>query len=178
MNTLTPQPPAPPEKTENKPLVIYGGPFYDGKGNIYEDGAVFVSKGKVVSAGTEESVFAKIPKTVDIEVYDTLGCIIVPGLINLHHHFYRSFAAGLPLYNPNNTTAIYHEQFWWKYEQCLDDEMVQLATLVSILNAIKAGVTTIFDLHSSPLALSKILENMASVISRAGIQAGRKPEFH
>jgi len=171
MTTLFPEEPVSPEKAEAKPIAIYGGPLYDGNGNIYEDGAVFVSKGKVVSAGTEDSVFAKIPKTVDIEVYDTLGCIIFPGLINLQHHFYRSFALGLPFYNPINKTAAQLEHFWWKYNQCLDDEMVQLATFVSVLNSIKTGVTTLFDMQSSPLAISKILKNIASAVSRSGIQA-------
>jgi len=171
MNTLIPEPPVLPEKTEAKPIVIYGGALYDGKGTIYEDGAVFISKGEVVTAGTEESVFAQISKTVDIEVYDTLGCVIFPGLINLHHHFSRSFALGLPFYNPNNENSSQLENFWWKYDQYLDDDMVQLATLVSILNSIKTGVTTVFDLHSSPLAISNIMENIASVVTRSGIQA-------
>lgn len=177
MNTLFPEAPVSPEKTEAKPIVIYGGPLYDGNGNIYEDGAVFVSKGRVVTAGTEESVFAQIPKTVDIEVYDTLGCIIFPGLINLQHHFYKSFALGLPFYNPNSRNAAQLENFWWKYDQCLDDEMVQLATLVSVLNSIKTGGTTLFDMHSSPLAISKILKSIASTVSRSGIQAALSYEI-
>ncbi|MDO9548452.1 MAG: amidohydrolase family protein [Candidatus Marinimicrobia bacterium] len=171
MNTIPPELPTSPEKSEARPIVIYGGPLYNGKGNIYEDGAVFISKGKVVAAGTEESVFAHIPKTVDIEVYDTLGCVIFPGLINLHHHFSRSFALGLPSYNPNNGSSAQLENFGWKYDLCLDDDMVQLATLVGILNSIKTGITTVFDLHSSPLAISKILENIESLVSRSGIQA-------
>ena len=171
MNTLIPEAPVIPEKKDSKPIVIYGGPLFDGKETLYEDGAVYISKDKVVVAGTEESVFSQIPKTVDIEVYDTLGCVIVPGLIDLHHHFSRSFALGLPLYNPNNTSASQLEHFWWKYEQCLDDDTVQLATLVSLLNSIKSGVTTVFDLHSSPLAISSIMENVASVVTRSGIQA-------
>lgn len=171
MNTFIPEAPITPEKTGTKPIVVYGGPLYDGKETIYEDGAVYISNGTVVVAGTEESVFAQIPKTVDIEVYDTLGCVIVPGLIDLHHHFSRSFALGLPFYNPNNASAAQLKHFWWKYDQCLDDDTVQLATLVSLLNSIKSGITTVFDLHSSPLAISSILENIASVVTRSGIQA-------
>jgi len=171
MNTFIPETSVTPQKTDTKPIVIYGGPLYDGKGTIYEDGAVYISNGKVIVAGTEEAVFAQIPESADMDVYDTLGCVIFPGLINLHHHFYRSFALGLPLYNPSNASVTHLENFWWKYDQCLDDDTVQLATLISLINSIKSGITSVFDLHSSPLAISSIMENIASVVTRSGIQA-------
>jgi len=35
------------EKVKNKPIVIYGGPLFDGKGNVYKDGAIYVSEENV-----------------------------------------------------------------------------------------------------------------------------------
>ncbi len=160
-----------PRQTEAKPIVIYGGPLYDGNGTVYKDGAVYISRGVAVAVGEEETVFGQIPKSVDMEVYDTLGCVIFPGLINLHHHLYRSFAIGLPAFASAVNSSNESNGFWEKYAQCLDDEIVQLAVLAGILNSIKAGITTIFDLHSSPVVINKILTNIASVISRAEIRA-------
>ena len=171
---MNPNEPGPDHNADNapaKPIVIYGGPLFNGKDTVYPDGAVYIQDGLVVTAGTEESVFGKIPKTVDIEVFDTLGCLIMPGLIDLRSHFYQSLALGLNGFSPNIKTPSNIKNFWSKYDLCLDDEMVQLSALVSILNAIKSGVTTIFDLHSSPLTTTKILDNIASVTARSGIQA-------
>lgn len=163
MNSKTSTAVSATKSSESKPIVIYGGPLFDGSA-VFNDGAVYIRDSLVAAAGDEEYVFSQIPKTVDIEVYDTLGCLITPGLINLRSHFYRSFATGLGFLDNSKT-------FWQKYEQCIDDEMVQLAVLTSILNAVKSGVTTIFDMHSSPPAILKILDNISSVISRSGIQA-------
>lgn len=157
-------------KTTAKPLVIYGGPLWDGQNNIFEDGAVYVSKGKIISAGTEETVFENIPKTVDIEVYDAQGGLILPGFVNLRHSLQRTFGLGLPAYEPNANSLKQMEQFWWKYDQCLDEEMVQLAVLYGMLTAIEQGTTTLFNLHSSPLQISKILNNIASGVTRAGLR--------
>ena len=160
-----------PETAVSKPIAIYGGPLFDGKGSVFEDGAVFVSNGKIVAVGSEESVFNIIPKTVDLEVYDTMGRVIFPGMINLHHHFYRTLAMGLQSFLPSTDVRKHFDQFWWKFDKCLDDEIVQLSALVGVLNSIRAGVTTIFDLHSSPVFVGGILENIASVIKRAEIEA-------
>lgn len=158
------------ERVSTKPLVIYGGPLWDGQNDIFEDGAVYVSKGKIISAGTEETVFDNIPKTVDIEVYDARGGLILPGFVNLRHSLQRTFGLGLPAYDPNANSLRQREQFWWKYDQCLDEEMVQLAVLYGILTAIERGTTTLFNLHSSPLQISKILNNIASGVTRAGLR--------
>ncbi|HCK99188.1 MAG TPA: hypothetical protein DHW42_03670 [Candidatus Marinimicrobia bacterium] len=162
---------APPESTPVKPIVVYGGPLYDGKGGVFTDGAVYISKGKILAVGDETTVFGQIPRTTDMELYDTGGKVIFPGSINLHHHFYRAFAAGLFISQADSNYQEFLKNFWWKFDKCLDDEMVQLSTLFSVLQSIRSGVTSIFDLHSSPVCVHNILENTASVISRAGIRA-------
>lgn len=163
--------PAPPESASVKPVVIYGGPLYNGKGNVFSDGAIYISKGKIIAVGDEGSVFGQIPKNADMELYDTGGKIIFPGLINLHHHSYRAFATGLLTSQADSNYQEFLKNFWWKFDKCLDGEMIQLSTLLTVLQSIRSGVTSIFDLHSSPVCVYNILENMASVVSRAGIRA-------
>lgn len=171
MTPVNPEQAVTSKKTTPKPLVIYGGPLYDGKGNVYADGAVYVSESKIAAAGTEETVFTQIPKSVDIEVYDTRGSLITPGFINLWNHFYRAFGLGLPAYHPNDFSRKQQEHFWWKYDQCLDEDTIQLATLLGIMEAIKQGTTTLFDWHSTPLQISNTLSNIAAVVTRAGFRA-------
>jgi cytosine/adenosine deaminase-related metal-dependent hydrolase len=160
-----------PSPGKIKPIVIYGGPLYNGNGTVYPDGAIYVADGKIMAVGDEETVFGQIPKNVDMEVYDTLGRVIFPGMINLHHRLHRSLALGSPEYLATINSPEQFHQFWWKFEQCLNDEIVQLAVFSGILKAIKSGVTTIFDLHSSPAYVHKSLENIAAAIRRAEIRA-------
>jgi len=159
------------EEVKNKPIVIYGGPLFDGKGNVYKDGAIYVSKKKVKFIGNEEEVFSRIPKNIDMESHDTQGKVIFPGLINLHHHFYSALSKGL---SPIGQVTNFYERlsnFWWKLDKALDIETIQLSALITLLDCIKAGTTTIFDHHASPVNIKGSLENISSVVKRAGIQA-------
>ncbi len=159
------------EKVKNKPIVIYGGPLFDGKGNVYKDGAIYVSEENVKFAGNEEEVFSRIPKNTDMEFYDTQGKVIFPGLINLHHHFYSALSKGL---SPIGRVTNFYERlsnFWWKLDKALDGETIQLSALITLLDCINAGVTTVFDHHSSPANIKGSLENIASVVKKSGIKA-------
>ncbi|PIS30064.1 MAG: chlorohydrolase [Candidatus Marinimicrobia bacterium CG08_land_8_20_14_0_20_45_22] len=159
------------ESKQNKPIIIYGGPLFDGKKDVWEDGCVFVADGKVKLIGSEEEVFEKAPKNIDMEVYNTQGKIIFPGLINLHHHFYSAFSKGLV---PSAPVTNFHERlkyFWWRLDKALDKEIIQLSALASLLDCIRYGVTTVFDHHASPTDVRGSLEVIGSVIKRSGIRA-------
>ncbi len=154
-----------------KPMVIYGGPLFDGENEVYEDGAIFFADGKIISVGNEETVFSAMPRDVEIETYDTRGKVIFPGLINTHHHFYSAFARGLAPLKPIHNFKECLKHLWWQLDQALDPESIQLSTLISLLDSIRHGVTTIFDHHSSPKSIKGSLTNIAAVVERAGIKA-------
>lgn len=153
-----------------RPLIIYNGPLFDGK-NVYEDGAVYVENGKIVEAGDEEEVFKKIPRRMDMDFYDARGRVIFPGITNLHNHFYTVLSHGLMPGRKLLDLKTNLESFWWKFDASLTPEIVQISALVSLLESIRHGVTTIFDHHSSPSSISNILEVIASVVKRSGIDA-------
>ena len=160
-----------------KPLVIYGGPLYNGDGTVFPDGAIYINKGNIVAVGNEETVFGQIPRSVDMEVYDTLGHVVFPGMINLHHRLHHTFALGLPDFPGYYYDSGRSTDFWWKFDQCLNDEIVQLSAIAGILNSIKAGITTIFDLHSSPLSIKNSLDDIAAVFKRAEVRAALSYEI-
>ncbi len=159
------------QEVKVKPVVIYGGPLYDGKGNVYEDGSVYIKNGKVALIGSEEEVFGGMDKNLDVEVIDTQGKVIFPGLINAHHHFYSAFAKGLAPFGPVLNFQDRLKNLWWKLDKSLDKEAVQLSTMVSLMDCIRAGVTTVFDHHSSPMVIEDSLDGMAVVIKQVGLQA-------
>ncbi len=154
-----------------KAMIIYGGPLFDGEKHVFQNGAIFVKDGKVEYVGEEETVFEHVPRDQNIEIYDTQGKVIFPGLINLHHHFYSAFAKGLAPFKPPDNFSERLQYFWWRLDKALALETVQLSALVALLDCIRHGVTLIFDHHASPNCVHDSLENIAVVVRRAGLKA-------
>jgi 8-oxoguanine deaminase len=55
------------------------------------DGGLFVRDGFIESVGPT----SELPKTAD-EILDLRGCVILPGLVNTHHHFYQTLTRAVP----------------------------------------------------------------------------------
>jgi cytosine/adenosine deaminase-related metal-dependent hydrolase len=161
----------------NKPkqidsLIIYGGPVYDGLGNVYDRGSVYIQNDKISLVGEEEDVFNEMGEAMqNVETIDTRGRLVTPGLINAHHHLHMAFATGLTPLGPVKTFGERLENFIWPYEKALTTEAIQLSTLLTLLESIKHGVTTIFGHHSSPSSISNSLNIVGSAFERAGVRA-------
>ena len=54
-------------------------------------GGLFIRDGFIEQVGTTD----ELPKTAD-EVLDLNGHIILPGLVNTHHHFYQTLTRAVP----------------------------------------------------------------------------------
>lgn len=131
------------------------------------DGAVAVS-GSVIEAvgGTGDLE----PEYGGDQVIDACGGLIMPGLICAHTHFYGAFARGMPMNaSPRDFPDILRE-LWWKLDRQLTLEEVYYSSLVCIMEAVKAGTTTLFDHHSSPNAIAGSLDE----IEEAGRQLGAR----
>jgi putative selenium metabolism protein SsnA len=158
------------EQVEPRAMVIYGGPVFDGVSKIYHEGAVYVSDGLIQAIGTEEEIFRQIPKNINLDYFDASDRVVFPGLINLHHHFYSALAKGLAPRGPVQKFTDRLANLWWKLDKALDLELVQLSALLSILDSIWAGVTTVFDHHASPFDLKGSLEVIAAAVERSGLR--------
>ncbi|MBP1703475.1 MAG: putative hydrolase [Chloroflexi bacterium] len=55
------------------------------------DGGLFIRDGFIEQVGPS----AALPQSAD-EVVDLSGCIVLPGLINTHHHFYQTLTRAVP----------------------------------------------------------------------------------
>lgn len=63
----------------------------DGQRREIPDGGFFVKDGIIEQVGPSNS----LPMAAD-EVFDLSGYIILPGLINTHHHFYQTLTRAVP----------------------------------------------------------------------------------
>lgn len=95
----------------------------------------------------EDNKIAKIDKNISEEaakVIDATGKVVMPGLINTHSH--------IPMSIFRETVDGYITQDWleqkiWPMEDKLTNEDIYIASLLSCIEMIKTGTTTINDMY-------------------------------
>lgn len=102
------------------------------------NGAIFI-RGKVIE---QVGPTADLPQTAD-EVIDAAGHVVMPGLVNTHHHMYQSLTRVIPAAQDgelfNWLTNLY--PIWAN----LNSEMVHVSTLTAMSELILSGCTTSSD---------------------------------
>ncbi len=135
---------------------------------VFSDGAVAWSGDRIVAVGLESDLTERFP---DARRLDARGGMILPGLINLHHHLYSALARGLAPSSPATDFAQILDKLWWRLDRALTPEMVRLSALLGVADSIRWGCTTLFDHHSSPSCIRGSLSTIAGVVAEAGVTA-------
>lgn len=135
---------------------------------VIHRGAVVVKGDKIAELGTEE-LLDKYPQARRI---DARGGLIMPGLLNTHMHAYSAFARGMaiPDYNPRVFTDIL-KGLWWRLDKLLTPQDNYYSALVSGIEAIKNGTTTLIDHHASPNSAAGSLDELARAFCQLGLRA-------
>jgi cytosine/adenosine deaminase-related metal-dependent hydrolase len=62
------------------------------------DGALFIRDGVIEAVGTTTELTASIPDQIASanEVLDLAGHVVLPGLINTHHHMFQTLTRAVP----------------------------------------------------------------------------------
>lgn len=110
----------------------------DGERREIAGGGLYAEGGRIVSVGTVEA----LPQAAD-EVLDLSGHIVIPGLINTHHHMYQSLTRAVP-------AAQDAELFGWLKTLYplwagLTPEMIHVSTQTAMAELILSGCTTSSD---------------------------------
>jgi len=110
--------------------------------SLIENSYVLFDK-KIIETGSMDNF-----KGAD-EIYDCNNQIVMPGLVNCHSHIYSTFARGwITEFKPESFVELL-EQMWWKLDRVLDEKDIYYSGLVSGIEFIKNGVTTVVDHHAS-----------------------------
>ena len=129
------------------------------------NGSVFIENNRIIEVGETSS----IRRTAD-HCIDARGGIVMPGLINTHHHLYSTFARG---FTPPGTPARNFEEIlsklWWKLDAALDAEDVYYSALLALMDATRAGCTTIIDHHASPACVDGSLDQLERAFREVGL---------
>jgi putative selenium metabolism protein SsnA len=128
-------------------------------------GSVYIENNHIVEVGET----ATLRRTAD-RIIDARGNIVLPGLINAHHHLYSTFARGFtPPGSPARNFEEILSKLWWKLDSALDADDVYYSALLAIMDAAKAGCTTIFDHHASPSCVDGSLDQIERAFRDVGL---------
>lgn len=117
------------------PLTVWTGTDTGAANGIVVDGDQVA---ELVAAGCEPS--GKIDKE-----FDATGLVVIPGLINCHHHFYQTLTRAFP-------AALNKELFDWLVSLYpvwagLTEESIALSTELALAELMLSGCTTASDHH-------------------------------
>ncbi len=98
----------------------------------------------------------------DIDLHHAL---ILPGMVNSHHHIYSYFAKALSFSGKFNTFENILQNIWWKLDRVLTEETVKISSELTAQECIAHGVTTVFDHHSSPYYIRGSLDIIGNTLS-------------
>ncbi len=104
-------------------------------------------------------------------VYDAAGRVVTIPHVNFHDHFYSRLAKGLDVKGDTNSFYYILHNLWWKLDRALDLNMVRASAQMSVAEAIKNGVSYIFDHHASPKSTKGSLSTIAEVIKENNLRA-------
>lgn len=150
-------------------MIISNGPVItnDPANPFVPDGAVVVQGDSIVAVGPAATIRATHPGQ---ETIDVGGRVIMAGLINAHTHAYSAYARGMAVHQPTRDFSEILENLWWRLDRLLTLEDVVLNAGTTFIESIRNGVTTVFDHHSSPHAVSGSLQTMADAAGSIGIR--------
>jgi putative selenium metabolism protein SsnA len=135
---------------------------------IISSGAVVWQGERIVAVGPADVLRDEFRGARPVDAH---GGLIVPGLVNLHHHFYSALARGLdPSTKPRNFAEVL-DRLWWRLDRALDPETVRVSAQLSAADCIRWGCTTVFDHHASPSCIEGSLDLIADTVSDAGLSA-------
>jgi len=118
----------------------------DAVGREIRGGSVLVEDDRIVAVGSAADIaawLAAAPAQTPPQVIDLTGCVLLPGLINGHHHLYQSLTrtlgtgAGLALFDWLKT--LY--PIW----AGLDPEAIHASTRLALAELLLSGATTVVD---------------------------------
>ena len=129
-----------------------------------EAGGLRIDGGRIVARG-------KVKEVAGDEVVDCGGAVVLPGMVNGHTHLYSVLAVGMPAppRTPKNFLEIL-QLVWWRLDQALDKESIEMSARIRALEAVHCGTTTLIDHHASPNFIGESLDLVEQGLSSVGLR--------
>ena len=109
----------------------------DGRREI-AGGGIYIENGVITAVG----VSGDLPETAD-EVIDATNCVVTPGLINTHHHFYQNLTRAVPA--AQDATLFGWLRTLYPIWARMGPEEIRISAQVALAEMALAGVTCAAD---------------------------------
>jgi len=152
-------------------MIIVNGKIitWEQPNRILEGFAIRIEGNQIQEIAPQTELLERNP---DEELLDAHSQYVMPGNICAHTHFYGAFARGLAIPGrPAKDFPEILEKLWWSLDKTLTLEDVRYSALVSLVDAIKHGTTTLIDHHASPNAIAGSLDEIAQAVCQSGLRA-------
>src|SRR5690606_7151871 len=133
-------------------------------------GAAVIHDTRIVAVSPAAAIRDRYSAQDGYQVIDGGGRILMPGFVNVHMHFYGTYARGLALpVQPQNFHEIL-QLLWWALDKVLDSEAVYYSALLPAVLGVRHGVTAFIDHHASPYALEGSLDRIEEALAQVGVR--------
>ena len=143
--------------------------LWDGH-TLHEEGAILTAGEHIVAVGHRDEVHAAVPPSHETRRYAGDRRLALPGMVNFHHHLYSALAAGLVPKGPTDHFQHVLRHLWWPLDAAHTEESVYLSALHGLIEAVKHGVTTVFDHHASMTYPHGSLATTARAVAAVGVR--------
>lgn len=139
----------------------------DAGNRVLTDCAVAIDGAYIRDVGPAAELAARYP---DYDRLDGSGRVLMPGFVNVHMHFYGTYARGLALKSTPHNFGEILQQLWWALDKVLDEDAIYYSTLLPAMLAAKKGVTSVIDHHASPNAVAGSLDRIEEALALVGLR--------
>ena len=145
--------------------ILTNGIVTDGYSFLYEDCAIEIKDQKIQRIGRTSELSKDKIKIIDLG-----GRLVLPGLLNPHHHLYSALATGLSPVGPTNNFIQILKNLWWHLDKTLDEESIYYSAMNGLMQSVRYGVTTIIDHHASMSSVSGSLNIIKKAFEGIGVK--------
>jgi 8-oxoguanine deaminase len=114
----------------------------------FDEGKTFYSKDILINGNRIHSIGNNLRKQINVKedrIIDCSDCVVIPGLVNTHHHFYQTLTRNLPaVQNAKLFDWLIYLYDIWKN---IDEEAVYYSSLLAMGELLKTGCTLSTDHH-------------------------------
>ena len=150
----------------SREILIKNACVITGRGPVFPHGYVHIVGGSVASVGPQ----SKVPRRPKATQMDAQGRYVLPGFMNPHMHLYSALARGKGVGRMKSFGRVLKD-FWWRLDQALSPEDMYISAMLGGVEAIRSGVTILFDHHASYGAISGSLGAISMALAKVGIRA-------
>lgn len=123
-------------------LIIVGGTVLSmGSKGIIRDGMIVVEEDRIIDIGKRDDLKRKYRRYEKINAQDS---VIIPGLINTHHHAAMSVLRG---YADDLDLKTWLEEWIWPIEKHMTNKEIYQGALLTAIESVLGGTTTINTMY-------------------------------